>query len=70
MDGAVEWGGDDCVGPDVGEQGGCGGGLLPADRAEAKAIQIGVDDVFGVVDFAMSDEMQRMEHGVRVYRRP
>jgi DNA polymerase-4 len=26
--------------------------------------------MFGVVDFAMSDEMQRMEHGVRVYRRP
>jgi hypothetical protein len=70
LDGAVERGGDDSVRPAGGDSGCYCGGLLPTDRAEAKAIQIGVNDVIGVVDFAMSDEMQRMEHGVRVYRRP
>lgn len=70
LDGAVEWRGDDRIRPQVGQPGGGGSRLSSPDRAQSKAIEIGVYHVTGVVDFAMSDEVQRAEHGVRVYRRP
>ncbi len=69
LHGAVERGRDDRIRPQVGESvGGCSR-LLPAYRTEVEAVQIGVYDVIGIVDFAMSHQMQSMEHGVRVYRR-